>query len=1116
MPRRIASAFVFLFCAVLSAAPPSYLILMQRDGLAQRDHAALAPSRELRRELDKLGFVQDTKAFNSAITLDVLKKYNVIIIGVDQSDFKLRLPDAEADRLGELLAEYVKLGGGVYFTRNGGYQFGQDIVALNRILKPFGAFVYDEQMVDRSKPFTGPAACSYWTNNMDTKHPVTRGVRGLYYPEPHSPYPCYTDFASPIKVDDNWRILARASETASSFHRAKAGKLNPEEPGTFKSSPPFLAVREFGKGRVVLFPVEAPLYWEETHHPFWSDGQLMEGEATGKPADGLRLVVNIMSWLLEPSRNVMGGFNNPWTPGNRKIVEEGTTSIDWDKTRPTERLFDRIHTGLVGARSSLTGGNGTPGEFIEAAKAAGYNFIVFAEHLADLTEAKFTELAKACQEGNGPGFRAYPGIRYLDETGCDWLVFGNNISYPPTDWFSRIHPARLVNNNAVARGWNWSPVVLLNSKKNPQPPWAKGNYKHLSLFTYENGKLADTAVQDYMELNRDSFCLSPLAVHLVDSPEQVAQARRNGYQCVVRWPDEEVINAYSGRYCEYNGKYCFYRPTFVSEDPIIEDFQILNFGTSDLAIKDNDRYRVHISATSPNGIKELRIWDKGRKEPYRRFLANGNRRFQASFDDFHVNRREMMMEVIDCADKHAYSWNAWTSIQENEFSRCTDNMNTMPRGKWYGEPDGRHNLRGLEDYMIARDFRYKGIPLFPVLGRDEGERPLVRYVSELSSRYALVVNCIIDSHYIGKPSPNHDLADIPCPTEPNKYYRGNVRHTLFTCWQNGTLAYWVDGDFEVLKEFTERPQVATMFSRKRAYYFSVTRADGTIETIDSREKPLPINGDVPVHGIACIHPNPFNGAVGMLALSDNLSYTLKCIGSREVSSLYGYYGLKPTTFRPGDHIRFKYLIGISAFLSTPGHEFISDLAKLGIGAPAAYKVEATCGKSEIKDGILNISADNGAFCATFSQADLPMDLPVKVQGLNPNWDAGLLYKGKNILRIPVYQENEYLQRSVFYNEWHYEDKLYHIPFAEGGIAYLQVDLTKGPREVFIGNLLVCDAPELRLTCTDTRPGKYAFEAHNPTDKPMATTVRNAQGFTLLGTFSKEITVPAGSSVLVKL
>ena len=51
---------------------------------------------------------------------------------------------------------------------------------------------------------------------------------------------------------------------------------------------------------------------------------------------------------------------------------------------------------------------------------------------------------------------------------------------------------------------------------------------------------------------------------------------------------------------------------------------------------------------------------------------------------------------------------------------------------------------------------------------------------------------------------------------------------------------------------------------------------------------------------------------------------------------------------------------------------------------------------------------------------------------------------------------------------------------------------------------------------DTRPGKAAFVVHNPTDDDVTCRVIPAPGFTLLGRFSKEVSVPAGSSVSVAL
>jgi len=63
-------------------------------------------------------------------------------------------------------------------------------------------------------------------------------------------------------------------------------------------------------------------------------------------------------------------------------------------------------------------------------------------------------------------------------------------------------------------------------------------------------------------------------------------------------------------------------------------------------------------------------------------------------------------------------------------------------------------------------------------------------------------------------------------------------------------------------------------------------------------------------------------------------------------------------------------------------------------------------------------------------------------------------------------------------------------------------------------LLTADNGDIHLHLLDTRPGKYALEAHNPTDQPIACTIRPAKGLTMLGDFARQATVPAGSSVVV--
>ena len=93
------------------------------------------------------------------------------------------------------------------------------------------------------------------------------------------------------------------------------------------------------------------------------------------------------------------------------------------------------------------------------------------------------------------------------------------------------------------------------------------------------------------------------------------------------------------------------------------------------------------------------------------------------------------------------------------------------------------------------------------------------------------------------------------------------------------------------------------------------------------------------------------------------------------------------------------------------------------------------------------------------------------------------------------------------------DVIHHFPVMDDGVGMLQIDTAVGDKDVFIGNLLVCDQSELCLTLVDWRPGKAGLAVHNATDQELTCAVRPGPGFTLLGPFEIEVRVPAGATVV---
>jgi len=630
--------------------------------------------------------------------------------------------------------------------------------------------------------------------------------------------------------------------------------------------------------------------------------------------------------------------------------------------------------------------------------------------------------------------------------------------------------------------------------------------------TYENGKLVDDSVDHYLRVVGDRFRVVPVSVQLVDSPDRVAAVRQSGLQTYIRWFDNNVIDALSRGYAKYKNRYVFHRAAFASAGPIVDDMAILNFGTSDLALPGRERFRVRLQVSAPAGVKEVALLDGGSATPWRRFLPGGKKVFTQCIDHFHDREYNLVARVTDVNGRQAIGWAGWTSVQENYFARCSDNLNTMPRGKWYAKPEHLLRPRGFEAYPADRGFVYRGFP--EVAGLEETQRPAVEYHPVLAGRFGSVVDCRMHDHYPPTASPNLDHTDQSFLAVPNEYLVGQVRHTLYTPWHDGPMAVMVDADLAVKKAF-RTPQAAVFRPNyRRATCFFVDRPGdtGAAGVFSSRVKGS--RGPLPVGACVGVYPDPMRGSIGAIALADGLHYVAERRGS------YGSLRLHlagPRDYRPGDRLRYRYLAIASQIDPPTDNRYVADICRtMGVGTQPAYRVEPTIGSVASTQFILRLQAKDRGFAGRITQAQLPIQLPVHIAGLNPNWDAGIWYKGKTRLAVAVWCTNPLGQRYVQRQVRQATDRLIHIPVLADGTGVLQVDTEIGPKQVFIGNLLVSDVPTVVLTLTDTRNGKAAFVAHNPTDQAIQCTVRPGPGFLLLGPFQKRVTVPAGQSLTVPI
>jgi hypothetical protein len=293
-------------------------------------------------------------------------------------------------------------------------------------------------------------------------HPVTRGVRGVWYPT----QPAYNGaMGAPIVVDSNWSVLIAGSNTSHSAPinmsgpqgGANAGNT-PWPPNAYQrdhnvSAPSLFAVREWGKGRVALlnqwrqFSVGSGSRW------LYDDVVLSRG-MRGLPSDVGQLLENAWHWLAEPSLNkgILGGWvhgadSYSWPNDTPTALAHATdVTNEYDRSQLLQDPIDptlRTARGLIGARTALTGGTGTVEQFAAAAAAAGLDFLVFLEEftaLAPNNGSKFERLLADCAAHSSAELLLLPGYRiknnlargaFAASRGNDMMVFGPKVQLPP-------------------------------------------------------------------------------------------------------------------------------------------------------------------------------------------------------------------------------------------------------------------------------------------------------------------------------------------------------------------------------------------------------------------------------------------------------------------------------------------------------------------------------------------------------------------------------------------------------------------------------------------------------------------------------------------------------------
>ena len=656
-------------------------------------------------------------------TLALLRQFNVMALDTP-FDFSItEIGDREKHSAAEArkaLERYLEEGGSVLLDLQAvRYPGDKDQDYANLVIEGLGVQMLHEGVWDKQRSFSAPIASIFApegffsTENITAGHPVTEGVRRLCLPQYHNGQ---TPGVVTPTFSPEWQVLVRGEASSQSYVVTREHVTDYGHVGSYSTAPPLVAVRSFGKGRVLA--ISAPERSVHTNYgvPGWNMIVETAGNAAaGLPSDGGRLVLNGLKWLAETSRDnpALGTFKTD--PVERVRFPRSVEFDSADFPPPVEGV-----RGLIGARTALSDGSGTVAEYVQAAKAAGLSFIVFNEALEKMTPEKLDQLKADCSRASSQDFYACPGLEFSDDLADRWAIWSERIIFPQAQ-FNRAygetnaqHPALKQWDGAVMHNpgqfWEYcaySPNMLLtyrNLRAKGAHPANLWWFYRVPPYVYDGDKLVEDQFAEWLWALRDVRHLNPASYTRVHSPSEVARAAR---VCSTGARDLASARQWLNSRC---GNFSDPAVPYVTGGPTIEQWAAINSQHDvPFEVRGKQRARLRFQVSSPSGIAEVKVHncDYG---IVRRFLGNGAKVFSQEFNLVHDRDHTLTLEVTDLAGRKAISDKIFLFSYKMSLERCGDNLNFLDGVGLCWHPD--------RNEMLPLGQMYQGMPVESIGGYD--------------------------------------------------------------------------------------------------------------------------------------------------------------------------------------------------------------------------------------------------------------------------------------------------------------------------------------------------------------------------------------------------------------
>jgi hypothetical protein len=1049
-------------------------------------------------------------------------RYNVVVVGTTPAE---QLP---------VLDEFLAAGGGVFMFYPGNpHAHGEAWTASLEWLREKGAASrYDVlTQTEKEKLYIGALRMRYsWTDRVAGD--FADGVEGLLL---------YTLGKNPIgqqplmsyDFGEAWSPTVRAGDGVVSTPVESTRPIHqPWIPATTREGEAVTVagVRQVGEGRLGVMGL--PLQWTvAAPRNCPAAEEMLFGTVAQKRSDWLRYLVNAYRWLAEPS--LAKGYGGAETPYRLMVWNEKKVSppdfVEWSETLAADPEVQSV--GLLGARTELSGGQGSVRTWVAEAKKAGLDFIAFLEPLRELTRPEWQRLTEACAELSDESFVALPGLLIEDAQGNHIFSFAGTVDYPDETYLTGDRRLATVGQKRIAAYFEYHHEQL--GQRAATGFWRHDeNYIHyvdykmyngFAVKSFVDGEPVDDAEEEYAYLNGVGCLPGGFALEIMTRPELVAERAAQGWKTVVDLPLSELSEKLRARILTFSGN----GGVYITSGPTVDIWKHHTAGTWNRGQwwrPDVWQYRDQIKVTSPVGLKTVVLRD-GDQRVLRRWALEGEKEFYYEFvnqkaqqrglyvvaEDMEGGRaittaffpRNLLMEQFYCSDRCNFLGNAravdpetqqWNWLQTgmtghsgitpnkgtfriyaklDPTTTLTKHAATLPiDGRPMGEPGARVQFYDNFPGRVSNLYSWPQVYLIgPDIAIGQTDLKLQYWPGEEGA-----TETPLGYTYEGKQLAFGGAWSSWHKLEPIEAFRGTYRAHAANRRGRGFRLGWAAMEIVYRR--------ATPVGEKKALHVANAGGKGNTwrlyrggEEVDLESA---AGGEGPLdRGTFAVHTGE-GGATMIVGLGEGLEY------SSHRTTLRLRYPLDKETLAPGDAIRFRIgYLGNGSGTRLP--EMVQAARDLGIATPGrtAYQPEVSRGEELDRYFLWQLRAADGAVNATAPRASIDGYVTARVEGFNDNWPVYLLDRNR---AWPNYRK---------------------LPLRDG-VAYAQIDFNERDVDLFIGHPLRAQEEALLLHAVYLTKGQWRVEAHNPTEAPLETTVRSDPDWPLFS-FEKRVSLKPGTS-----